>query len=89
MNKAKAIAEVREYTQKRNDQFDRIKEEASAELAKWVDPNAMMKSPETYLRSLFVKVGVEIIKRQLPEARKIGKDHAQQMGRASRGDQAS
>jgi len=77
--KKAVIAEVKRFAVERDAIFDRTKEKAGAAFAKQLNVDAIMANPAGYLKLLFTKVGVQVVKEMMPEAQKAGKKHAERL----------
>jgi len=81
-DKEAVIAEARRFADKRDEIFDRAKAKAGTAIAKAIDIDMLMQDPETYLRLLFVKVGMGVVKAFRPEAEAAGVKHAERFQQA-------
>jgi hypothetical protein len=82
MAKAKesAVMEVRRFAKQRDEQFDRAKRSAGNVLAVGWNTKALMRNPKKYLKEKFAKDGLAVVRELLPDARALGRDHAEKLG---------
>ncbi len=77
---------AKQFAKKRDANFDKAKGEAETAFLREFKPDAVMASPDQYLKLLFVKMGSKIVKSLIPEAKKAGKEYAARLGQAEHQD---
>jgi hypothetical protein len=70
------------FAKKRDENFEKARDAAGAAFAKEFKPEAVLASPDKYLKYLFVKIGSKVVKDMIPQAKKIGKEYAAGLGQA-------
>jgi hypothetical protein len=77
--KKEVVAEVRQYARERDAIFDKTKNIAEKEIRKSLFVDDILASPEMALKKLFARVGVQVVQKMMPEAKKAGTDHAERL----------
>lgn len=67
---------VKEFAKVRDGLAERAEAQAAGAFSKQFDPNALMVNPVKYLRFLFVKLGMQVVREMKGEAEKAGEKHA-------------
>jgi len=79
-------ASAKAFAKQRNVLFDRAKKEAGALFEREFDRDALLENPEKYMRFLYAKLGTRVARSILPEARKVGREHAEGLNKARHPD---
>jgi hypothetical protein len=77
--KPAVMTEVRRFAAERDAQFEHARERAATKFKQQFDIDAILQNPEGYLRLLFTKAGLEVVKEMVDTAKKAGKDHAERL----------
>ncbi|MDD5391086.1 MAG: hypothetical protein PHD37_17245 [Gallionellaceae bacterium] len=76
-----AVAEVRRFADERDALFERSREKADAEMRSGWNVDALLANPTAYLKVVFAKVGVGVVREFAGEARGLGRTHAEKLVR--------
>jgi hypothetical protein len=71
---------AREFAKKRDANFEKARSAAGAAFTREFNPEAVLASPDKYLKYLFVKIGSKVVKDMIPQAKKTGKEYASGLG---------
>lgn len=70
---------AREFAKKRDANFEKARSAAGAAFTREFNPEAVLASPDKYLKYLFVKIGSKVVKDMIPQAKKTGKEYAERL----------
>ncbi len=74
--------EAKRFAKARDANFEQAKGKAGAAFKREFKPEAVLASPNQYLKLLFVKIGSRVVKEMMPKAKETGKEHAARLGQA-------
>jgi hypothetical protein len=77
--KKQVVEEVDRFAIERDAIYERTRAKAVRLFRDEFDADALLKDPEKYIKTLFVKLGSRVIKEMIPMARKAGRDHAERL----------
>jgi hypothetical protein len=72
-----AREEAKRFAAARDTLFDKVKADAMGRLKAQIDPVSILQAPEQYMSIIFAKVGAEVVKAHMAEARRIGAKHGE------------